>query len=101
MRYMMRLVYHCKRGKAPEIVECLKFINQVYASQDYTNGKICVDRIGRMDTVVYEFEVESLDQFFTWLNGVYANPNPETVRVVERLNENAEEGYREIYEIIG
>ena len=100
MRYMMRLVYHCKRGKTPEIVECLKFVNQVYSSQGYTNGKIYVDRIGRMDTVVYEFEVESLDQFFTWLRGVYANPNPEAMRVIDRLNENAEEGYREIYEVI-
>ena len=28
--YMMRLVYHCKRGKSPEVVECLKILNQLY-----------------------------------------------------------------------
>ena len=50
--YMMRIVYHCKRGKSPEVVECLKVINQVYTSDGYAHGKIYVDMMGRMDRAV-------------------------------------------------
>jgi accessory colonization factor AcfC len=73
----------------------------VYISQGFnTNGKIYVDRSGHMDTAVYEFEVDSLDAFFTWQRGAYANPGPEAMAIIECLNETAVEGYREIYEVI-
>ncbi len=98
--YMMRLVYHCKRGKSPEVVECLKIINQVYSSDGCTNGKIYVDRMGRMDRAVYEFELESLDEFYTRLRERYANLSPDVQRLVDRLNEQAVEGARELYEVV-
>ena len=98
--YMMRLGYHCKRGKTPEVVECLKILNQVYTSDGCTNGKVYVDRMGRMDRAVYEFEVESLDAFYTRLRGRYANRRPDGPGLVERLNEYAVEGTRELYEVI-
>lgn len=98
--YMMRLVYHCKRGKTPEVVECLKILNQVYTSDGCTHGKIYVDRMGRMDRAIYQFEVESLDEFYTRLRGRYANLSPDAQRLVNSLNEYAVEGDRELYEVI-
>ena len=62
--------------------------------------KIYVDRMGRMDRAVYEFELESLDQFYTVLRGRYANLSPEAQRLVDSLNEHAVEGARELYEVI-
>jgi hypothetical protein len=97
---MMRLVYHCKRGKAEEVVECLKIVNQIYTSDGCTHGKIYVDRMGRMDRAVYEFELDSLDQFYTVLKERYANLSPDAQRVVDSLNEHAVEGAREPYEVI-
>lgn len=99
--YLMRLVYHCQRGKAPEVLECLKVLKQRYASRGHTNGRICIDRMGRMDTAVFEFEVENLDPFFTWLQDAYAHLSPEAAPLVERLNASTVEGYREVYEVIG
>ena len=98
--YMMRLVYHCTRGKSPEVVECLKILNQLYTADGCQNGKIYVDRMGRMDRAVYEFEVASLDEFFKVLGERYANLSPDGQRLVDSLNEQAVEGSRELYEVI-
>ena len=98
--YMMRLVYHCKRGKSLEVVACLKVLNQIYTRHGCTHGKIYVDRMGHMDRAVYEFEIESLDQFYTVLRGRYANLSPDAQRLVDSLNEYAVEGARELYEVI-
>ena len=98
--YMMRLVYHCKRGKSTEMAEGLKILNQVYTSDGCTNGKVYVDRMGLMDRAIFEFELESLDQFYTTLNDRYANLSPEAQQLVDGLNQNAVEGARELYEVI-
>ena len=98
--YMMRLLYHCKRGQSSEVVECLKLLNQVYTSDGYTNGKVYVDRMGQMDGAVFEFELESLDQFYKVLRERYANLGPDAQRLVDSLNEHAVEGARELYEVI-
>ena len=98
--YMMRLVYHCKRGKVPEVVECLQTLNQRYTQDGCMNGKIYVDRMGRMDRAVYQFEIDSLDQFYARLRDRYANRQPNPAGIVERLNEYAEEGERELYEVM-
>jgi hypothetical protein len=98
--YMMRLVYHCKRGKSPAVVECLKFLNHVYTADGCKNGKIYVDRMGRMGRAVYEFELENLDQFYTVLRERYASLSPEGQQLVNSLNEHAVEGTRELYEVI-
>ena len=100
MMYMMRLVYYCKRGKAPEVVDCLQTLNQVYTRDGCTNGKIYIDRMGRMDRAVFQFEIESLDQFYARLRERYATRRPDGPGIVERLNEYAEEGARELYEVI-
>ncbi len=98
--YMMRLVYHCKRGKSLEIVECLKALNQLYTADGCTNGKIYVDRMGLMDRAIFEFELASVDQFYHVLNERYAALSPEAQQVVDGLNDNAEEGARELYQVI-
>jgi hypothetical protein len=93
-------VYRCKRGKTPDVVECLRILNQVYTQDGCTHGKIYVDRMGRMDRAIFEFEVESLDQFYARLRERYANLPPAGQQLVARLNENAVEGARELYEVI-
>lgn len=98
--YMMRLVYHCDRGKSAEIVDCLKALNQLYTSDGCTNGKVYVDRMGRMDRAIFQFELASLDQFYNILNERYANLSPEAQQVVDGLNKYAVEGARELYEVV-
>jgi hypothetical protein len=53
-----------------------------------------------MDRAVFEFELESLDQFYTTLKGRYANLSPDAQRLVDSLNQYAVEGARELYEVV-
>src|SRR5436309_13592017 len=98
--YMMAIVYHCKRGKSSEMVKILKTLNQLYTSDGCKNGKIYVDRMGPMDRAIYDFELESLDQFYTVLKGRYAKLSPEAQKLVDGSNEYGVEGARELYEVI-
>jgi hypothetical protein len=98
---MLRQVFNCKRGKASEIVEIVQAVNQAFmANEGFENGRIYVDMTGRMDTVIYQFEVESLDNFYKVERGLYVNPDEDTIRMIGTFNENTVEGCREIYEVI-
>jgi len=98
--YMVRHIWNCERGKGPDFLECVKAVNGGYASMGNTSGKIYLDYAGRMDTVVFEVEVESLDQFFTGQRGFYANIDAEGTKMIARMNENSMEGNREIWEVV-
>jgi len=99
--YMMRLVYHTNRGKSQKVAECLKVLNQVYAADGCTNGKVYVDRMGQMDRAIFEFELDSIDQFYTVLDERYANLSADAQQLVDSLNHDAIEGARELYEVVG
>ncbi len=99
--YMIRGTWRAQRGKAPDIIEALKMVNQgLTANAGFSNGKIYVDMSGPFDTVVWQFEAESLDQFYQAERGVFVNPDADTQRLLDTLNGSTVEGKREIYEVI-
>ena len=100
MRYMIRETFYCQRGRAPEIVADFRSINDMMMRAGCANGKIYVDITGRMDTVIYEFETESLDQYFSTERTIYINPDVDTTKLINHLNEHAAQGTREIYEVM-
>jgi len=53
-----------------------------------------------MDRAIFQFELQSLDEFYNVLRGRYANLSPDAQRLVDGLNEYAVEGARELYEVI-
>jgi hypothetical protein len=53
-----------------------------------------------MDTIIWEFEAESLDQFFRLERGFFVNPDAATQQLIKTLNGGTVEGRREIYEVI-
>jgi hypothetical protein len=65
------------------------------AQAGFSQGKIYADMSGPMDTVVWEFEAESLDRFFTLERGFFVNPDAATQQLIAAM-----EGRREIYEVI-
>ena len=97
---MMRQVYRAERGKAPEIVAAFKTLTKIFEEAGYTNRRIYVDYAGPMDTVVFELEFDSLDQYFTMERGFFVNPDENTQSLTNTLNSNATSGYKEIYEVI-
>ena len=99
--YMIRNMFRAQRGKAPEFIAIFTTLNQVVTAQEgFSHGKIYADMTGPMDTVVWEFEAQSLDRFYQIERGVIVNPDAETQRLIENLNGCAVEGRREIYEVI-
>ena len=100
MRYMIREVFHCKRGKVPVILDDVKIIIEFMKSQGITDHKLYVDIAQDMVTVFHEYEVDSLDKYFAFERGVFVNPTPETRQLVDHYNDNTVAGRREIYEVI-
>ena len=88
--YMIREVFRAQRGTAPELIAGLKTINQALLTQaGFSHGKIYADMSGPMDTIIWEFEAESLDQFFTLERGFFVNPDAATQQLIDEL----ERGY--------
>ena len=53
-----------------------------------------------MDTVVYQWEFQSLDQYFAMERGTFIKPDKDTQALIDAMNTNARSGYKEIYEVI-
>jgi len=53
-----------------------------------------------MDTVIHEYEVDSLDQYFAGQRGFYVKLAPEAKQLIDHYNSNTVAGRREIYEVI-
>ncbi|GAA0660438.1 hypothetical protein GCM10010193_09240 [Kitasatospora atroaurantiaca] len=98
--YMMREVYRAERGKAPEIVAAFKTLTAVFEEAGYTNRRIYVDYAGPMDTVVCQWEFDSLDQYFTMERGFFASSDENVQSLINTFNSYATSGYKEIYEVI-
>jgi hypothetical protein len=101
MMYMIRGTWGAQRGQAPAIIEAVKMVNQAITAQaGFSNGKIYADMSGPFDTVVWQFEAESLDRFYQVERGVFVNPDAATQRLIDTLNGSTVEEQREIYEVI-
>ena len=98
--YMLREVYQTERGKAPEIVAAFQALDQAFEKAGYTNRRIYVDYTGPMDTVIYQWELESLDQYFSMERGFFIDPDADAQALIDSMNNNARSGSKEIYEVI-
>jgi heme-degrading monooxygenase HmoA len=97
--YMLREVYTAQRGKAPEVVQAFRMLDQALEQAGgYTNPRIYVDYAGPMDTVVYQFEMESLDAYLSWERAAFDNPQAKPL--IDALNTHARSGYKELYEVV-
>ena len=99
--YMLREVLQAERGKAPEIVAAFQALDQWFEKAGYTNRRIYVDYTGPMDTVVYQWELESLDQYFAMERSTFIEPDEDTQALIAAMNINASSGHKEIYEVMG
>ena len=98
--YMVRIVWKCARGKVPEALEMVKEVRASWANDGNHTGKIYVDYTDRMDTIAFEIEVESLDQYFGNQRDNYDIIPPETIEKVRQFNLNTVEGHRQIWEVV-
>ena len=98
--YLIREVFHCKRGMADPIVEALKVFNGSLVSRGNMTGKIYVDATGRMDTVISQHEVENLHEYYKGEREADVSTDERIKQLLDSFNENTVDGFREIYEVI-
>ena len=98
--YMVRNVWKCARGKVPQCLEVEKEVRDSRASDGNKTGKIYLDYTDRMDTIAFEIEIESLDEYFNNQRSNYDELPPETVESVKQFNINTVEGSRQIWEVV-
>jgi hypothetical protein len=84
----------------PECLEVVKGVRDSWARDGNTTGRIYVDYTDRMDTIAFEIEVDSLDDYFGNQRTNYDQLTPETVESVRQFNINTVEGNRQIWEVI-
>jgi hypothetical protein len=97
---MIREVFQAHRGKAPELVAGFNILDRWFEHAGYTNRRIYVDYAGPMDTVVYQFEFASLDQYFSDERALFVDPDQDAKALIDVFNNTAKSGHRTIYEVI-
>ena len=100
MRYLIRHTYQCKRGEAPVYLENLKVLLSLLKNAGWSETKVCVDVTGSMDMVVWDLEVDRLDQFYAFQRAGYVEPDELHSAYVKGINESTVSGSRDIYEIL-
>ncbi|MDE0824059.1 MAG: hypothetical protein OSB07_08865, partial [Dehalococcoidia bacterium] len=65
-----------------------------------TTCYIYTDITDRMDTIAFEIEIESLDDYFSNQRSNYEVLSPETIEAVRQFNINTVEGERQIWEVV-
>ena len=78
----------------------LKTLDKWFAQAGYTNRRVYVDCTGPRDTVVYQWECESLDQYFTMERGTFIEPDQDIQALIAAMNSNARSGNKVIYEVV-
>src|SRR5258706_967034 len=94
--YLIRKIFKSKPVKAKELVK--KFnasIPYFQNSGDGTNHKVLTDAVGSYWTVVMEYEVADMGNFFSQLRNT--PPNPELQEIMKGYIDLVEGGSREIY----
>ena len=97
--YLMREVMHCKPGKVRPLVDKFKKMAELTVKLGYPKPRILTDVSGAPYwTVVSEFEVDNLEEFFASMN----DPKwEEAGPIMEGYHDLVDHGRREIYKIEG
>ncbi len=100
--FLVREVFHCKPGKAKELVNIFKSMVSSMEEHGVKNVKIMTDSVSTYWTVVMESEVEDLN---TYLEGS-RNPNrgkgnqhDENTQSMTDYRDLVIDGHREIFKI--
>ncbi len=96
--YMAREVFHCKPGKAKEVVARFKKLSAVMRELGYSEARIYTDVSGENYwTVVMEQDIEKIDELAEMSRSVMSDP-----RMAEAMKDYHDlvlNGRREIYKV--
>ena len=81
-------------------MESLTTVVNMMKSMGLPDHRVYCDLSGTMDTLYHEYEVESLDGYFTAERGIFVDMDADTQRLVDHMNDNTVNGRRDILEIL-
>ena len=97
--YIIRDVFNAKAGKAKDLVRILKNTEPIFQKKGIRNVRVFADTVSNYWTVVWEFEVDSLNDYFSMLE----NPNPADAEAIgvamEGYMEFVKGGHREVLKV--
>ncbi|MBI5475009.1 MAG: hypothetical protein HY961_21920 [Ignavibacteriae bacterium] len=96
--YMSRDVFHCKPGKAKELVTRFKQFSEILGAMGYQQGRVFTDISGESYwTVVMEQDVEKIDDLAEMSRKVMSDPR--TANVMKDYHDLVLDGRREIFRV--
>jgi hypothetical protein len=97
--FLIREIFHCKPGKAGEIVKRFKQMEPVMTELGFTGSqRVLTDMSGeRYWTVVSEVAVEAVEQYLEMTRQTMTDPRMQ--KIMQGYHDFVEGGRREIYKI--
>jgi hypothetical protein len=96
--YLVRDIMQCKPGKVGEMVNRFKSLNALGQKMGYKPLRVYTDVSGESFwTVVGEFEVATLEEFFAMTQKIMANE--EAAKIMAGYHDFVKSGRREIYKV--
>jgi heme-degrading monooxygenase HmoA len=97
--FLIRDVFRCKPGKARELAEKLRSTLPSSEREDgFRNCRLLVDFVATYWTVVWEAEIESLQQFEHHMDGY--SGRPEVRAAMAGYLDLVDGGHREIFRVL-
>jgi hypothetical protein len=93
--YLIREVFHCKPGKAKEIVSIFKKAVSFMEKDGFKSGKVMTDFVASYWTVVIQYETEKLDSFAD--KARKETTDPQVAEIFKGYMDFVLEGKREIF----
>ena len=94
--YVIRDVFKAKAGKAKDLVAKFKSCTPVLRGEGIHNIRILTDVTATFWSVVWEFEAESVEDYFRLTERV---DDPKVYHIMEGYHDYIVEGHREIFKI--
>jgi hypothetical protein len=96
--YMSRDVFHCKPGKAKDLVARFKKLSEVLGTMGYAPGRVFTDVSGeKYWTVVLEQDIEKIDDLAEMSRKVMSDPK--MADAMKDYHDFVLDGRREIFKI--
>jgi hypothetical protein len=93
--YLIKEIFHCKPGKAKELVKVFKKAMPFMEKDGFKNGRVMTDLVTDYWTVVIEYEVEKLDTFASKVRG--KTSDQKVAEIFKGYLDFVEGGKREIF----
>jgi hypothetical protein len=95
--YVVRDVFRAKAGKAKELISKLKSTSPHFLTKGVKNIRVMTDVAATFWTVVWEFEVEEIQDYFDM--STIIDSDVKVYNAMEGYQEYIQEGHREIFRI--